>query len=337
MTHVEGDFDTSEIKNAVHVEHDSLEDAVFISRTLAIICENLEIPIGHLDKPGYRGSGKGASESENSRGEYAPCYLHPQFLNGEKAKAFVNLLKELTETDCWTRIAGYLLMNCPVRMENLIAARKQFAPELLLPVELRSLAKHIPADADKSELAHLAAKIGGLDDRQREVFDAVVEAGWHCGSVAEIINLTGNLDCFDLRRAVNESQYGDYRISRDRAECETAIHRLDKSDDPADRALVKHIMRLTRIADSEAYGYHVAKEEGSVFTAQGLISMGRGLEQLYHGVHDIPAEYRTPEAQAASGREKPSVMKKIAEARTKSVTTEKLKCGKPSKSRGEEL
>lgn len=96
------DFDTSAIKDAIHVEYGryvSVGDAAQIPRTLAAACESLDIPIGYLGEPGYHGSSKGISDFDAiPDNDYSPCYLHPQFLKGAEAKAFAGLLKELLET-----------------------------------------------------------------------------------------------------------------------------------------------------------------------------------------------------------------------------------------------
>jgi len=293
---VDVDFDTSGIKPSIHVDYGryvAVDEAAPIPRAFANVCDSLLIPIGYLGEPGYHGSSKGISDFNHlSHSEFEPCYLHPQFMKGEEAREFVGLLKELTETDRWGQIAGYLRENYPVYMSDLETAREQFAPELLLPVELRPLSNVIPADADKSELAYLAAKVRNMDGDQRKVFDAVIEAGRYCGSVGEIINLTENLDCFGLQPSLSESEYGDSRLDRDFHECKAVIDRLVNSDDAVERALAKHLTRLERCADEAEYGRQAAEEIGGVFIKQGLLIEKRSLQEVYRGVEDIPAEYR---------------------------------------------
>jgi hypothetical protein len=167
------------------------------------------------------------------------------------------------------------------------------------------LAKHIPIDADQSELAYLSAKIIGMDDEQRNVFYAVIEGGLHYGgSVATFINITENLDCFDLESAaLDESMYGAFRLESDWDICEAAINRLEKSEDPSDRFLVKHIMLLNRCADDETYGHHAMKDDGGAFTSRGYITQGRPLEDKYRGLQDIPAECRSPAVPMTSAPE----------------------------------
>jgi hypothetical protein len=290
---VEVDFDTSSIKDAVNVEYGhyiSVDEAATIPRALAVVCESLNIPIGYVGEPGCHGSGKDISNFERSSpSASAPCYLHPQFLRGEDARAFVALLTELSKTGHWMEIAGYLLANYPVNMSDLETARERFAPGLLLPAELHPMSMAIPIGADKTETDYLSAKVMGMDSDRRNILYAVVEAGWHCGSVAEIINLTENLDCFKLRPEYdNTTSYGENKLSRDWDECEAAVNRLEKSEGPAERALYKHIMLLERCVDEEAYGYNAAKEENGAFTRYGLVTHERVIEEIYRGVQDVP-------------------------------------------------
>lgn len=301
---VEVSFDTSDIKNAVRVEygyHVNEDGASSLSQKMAEICDELDIPIGYFSEPDYHGSHKGESSFNPwSRDSQGMAYLHPQFLKGTEAADFRVLLSELslTSADQWSKIKRYLIENSPVYHRDLEKARELFAPELLLPFPLRTLSAVIPADADKSELAYLAAKVGVMGGNQRKVFDAVVESGWHCGCVAEIINLTENLDCFDLQTSFTESGYGDYRLERDWEVFGEVVNRLEKSGNPEERALVKYLTVLGQCVDEAAYGCHVAEEEGGAFTKHGYLTGNKGFKEIYHGVEDIPAEYRvtTPSA-----------------------------------------
>jgi hypothetical protein len=185
------------------------------------------------------------------------------------------------------------------------------------PSELRSLSRYITADTDKSELAYLADKITGMDSEQRRLFDAVTEAGWHCGSVAEIVNITENLDCFTLQPALNEAEYGEYRLMRDWDESREALARLEKSDNPSDRALFMCATRLHHWMDEETYGSRALKSSDGVFTEHGFLVKESEPIEIYHGLQDLPSEYRS--AAHAEDRpapaEKPSVLALIAEAR----------------------
>jgi len=296
---VETDFVAAAVRDEIHVRYGWFVDitgAEAISDNLSYVCEDIGIPCGYL------GETKAAIGVYNDRRPFLPgasgdnhlSFLHPEFLKGEEARAFTSLLSELTESERWPEIFDYLREYYPAGQQDLEKAREQFAPELLLPEELRSLSKVIPAGADHSELDYLAAKVGGMNEEQRNIFDAVAEAGWHCGSIAEIINLTENLNCFDIEPTHSEAEYGAYRLEYDWDLCEEAVNRLEKSEDPADRALRRYITLLSRSVDDETYGYHAAKEEGGAFTAHGFIRQVRGMEDIYCGAQDILAEYHAP-------------------------------------------
>jgi hypothetical protein len=221
-------------------------------------------------------------------------FLHPDFLQGDEVREFITLLTDLSGSEDWVNISAYLYERYPINLADLRDAREQFAPELFLPAELRPLYKHIPDDADASELNYLTEKLRALGDSQRKVFNAVIEAGWHCVSVAEIINLTENLHNFDLEPTFNEAQYGAFRLANDWDICEMSIRRLEKSEDIGDRFLVKYISLLVKCAEDEAYGYNAAKDDGGKFTKYGYISQGEALEDIYRGKQDIPSEYLIP-------------------------------------------
>jgi len=333
------DFDADSVRRARHVSYGwyvDAKEALPISYDIANVCHDIGIPCGYLGKPSPGGSYNGNRPFlPGVSGEEHLNFLHPQFLKNNEAREFIKSLAELLETepDKWSRIQNYLRERSPITSQDLQDAKERFAPELLLPEVLRPLYKHIPVDADKSELAYLADKISGLDEEQRSIFNAVTHIGWQCGSVAEIINLTETLDCFELHPAHNEEMYGEFRLERDWDECESVINQLEKSENPAERAVAKYITLLNRAVETEAYGCHAAKEASGIFTPHGLLTTeGSGEPRdVYCGIEDLPAEYRTspptPETRldttahatlaerTASLGDKPSVLAEIAESR----------------------
>ena len=59
------------------------------------------------------------------------------------------------------------------------------------------------------ELNHLAHLLKELSPSERETLEAVMDSDQHCGSVQDLINLTQNLDCYDLHPGVdNEEMLG---------------------------------------------------------------------------------------------------------------------------------
>ena len=145
------------------------------------------------------------------------------------------------------------------------------------------------------ELNYLAARIGALQGGNgHDMFAAAVETKRYNGSVAEIINLTfsENLNRFDLLPAFTDEQYGEFLLDFGGDEHADAFNRLDNSDDPTDAALAKYIEKLEKYADREAYGRDAIKAENGVLTDKGLLIGGDGIQSIYHGSQDIPAEHR---------------------------------------------
>ncbi|MDR1669201.1 MAG: antirestriction protein ArdA [Oscillospiraceae bacterium] len=142
-----------------------------------------------------------------------------------------------------------------------------------------------------NELNYLAAKLAAMDPNAFEIFAAAAEAKRHCGSVAELINITENLGCFDLQPAFSAEQYGEFLIDMDYDTC-VVVDRLKQSKDPAERLLFKFISRLEGAVDSEKYGYNAAKEEDGVFTERGYLTENENdFKTVYCGSEGVPAEY----------------------------------------------
>ncbi len=61
------------------------------------------------------------------------------------------------------------------------------------------------------EFNHLACLLSELDQGELEKFEVVLHTGTHTSSVADIINLTQNLDCFEFYPDIeNEEDLGRY-------------------------------------------------------------------------------------------------------------------------------
>ena len=145
------------------------------------------------------------------------------------------------------------------------------------------------------ELNYLAVRLGDLDEAGQEVFAANLEAGKNCGSIAELINLTyaENIDRFDCWPAYNPAEYGNILINQFmQDEHAIAFNRLKDSANPEDNALAVHIEKLEKHTDLAAFGRTTAKEEGGIFTKQGYLVGGDGLQTLYRDSADIPDQHR---------------------------------------------
>ena len=97
------------------------------------------------------------------------------------------------------------------------------------------------------ELNYLASKLDEMSQGEYEQFQAAMEIGDHSGSLQEIINLTENLDCYDV--------YPDIRDHDDLGRY--YIEELDAMQVPE---------HLRNYIDYEAYGRDIALEEGGEFT-----------------------------------------------------------------------
>ena len=121
------------------------------------------------------------------------------------------------------------------------------------------------------ELNYLAAMVEELDDTAK--FEAALEYGEHSSNAQEIINLTQNLDCYELYAEVNSEEDLGYYFADE----------LNAIDIP------EHIQQYF---DYEAYGRDLAIEGGE-FVSGGYIENTSGsFIEHYSGREDIPEEYR---------------------------------------------
>ena len=125
------------------------------------------------------------------------------------------------------------------------------------------------------ELNYLASKLDEMSESEYAQFQAGMEMGDHCGSLQEIINLTENLDCYEVYPDIHDyDDLGRYYIEE-----------LDVMQVPE---------HLQNYIDYEAYGRDVALEESGTFTDQGYVrDTGDSFHEYYDGERDsIPDEYR---------------------------------------------
>ena len=125
------------------------------------------------------------------------------------------------------------------------------------------------------ELNYLASKLEEMSDSEYAQFQAGMEIGDHCGSLQEIINLTENLDCYEVYPHIADyDDLGRYYIDE-----------LEVMQVPE---------HLQNYIDYEAYGRDVAMDENGSFTDQGYVrDTGDRFCEYYDGERgSIPDEYR---------------------------------------------
>ena len=124
------------------------------------------------------------------------------------------------------------------------------------------------------ELNHLAHLISELDSDEIETLEAVLNKGDHTSSVADIINLVHNLDCYDLHPGVTD----DETLGRIYVE---DMELLDVPDN------------VLPYFDFEAYGRDARINDCGHFAPGGYVfNNGGNFVERYHGIEDIPPEHR---------------------------------------------
>ena len=142
------------------------------------------------------------------------------------------------------------------------------------------------------ELNYMAAKVATLSDYQTVLYISALEAGNHNGSIKDLINLAENIHHFDLQPAFSEAQLGEFVIQMRKDNTADLFDRLEQSEDQKEKELTEYILELETYADESAFGRGVAQQEKGVFTEQGYIVEREEFKEIYHGMEDIPKEYR---------------------------------------------
>lgn len=175
------------------------------------------------------------------------------------------------------------------------------------------LRKHLPRRLEVTgfdELNYFAAKFRDMSEDQRAVFDAALLSGRHCGSVRELINLTENLDRFELLPFHTAKQYGEHLKETRGKEHYHALDRLLASYAPHNRKLYTYILDLQESVDPVLYGLCRAEKENGSFSEYGYLRGRADFREVYRGPEDIPTEYRVH-----TRADKASVLDQIAAAR----------------------
>ena len=146
------------------------------------------------------------------------------------------------------------------------------------------------------ELNHLACLLSELDQGELEKFEAVLHTGAHTSSVADIINLTQNLDCFEFYPDIeNEEELGRYWAE----------------DLPIPEELKDYF-------DYEAYGRDISINEGGHMAPGGYVVQTSGdFKEYYHGPQDIPAEHKVFSYPQLSIREQVAAYKEVIDGSSK--------------------
>ena len=140
------------------------------------------------------------------------------------------------------------------------------------------------------ELNYLVSRINELAPEELEMFVAAAQHGEYTFSLQDFINLTYNLDCYELYPDI--SDYEDYG------------HML------VEAGVGFELPEAAKLYfDYEAYGEATAINEGGVFTKQGYIFNNRSaFKRVYDGEH-IPPEYKVfhyPPRQVSHGKSNPT-------------------------------
>ena len=125
------------------------------------------------------------------------------------------------------------------------------------------------------ELNYLASKLDDMMQYDYDKFCAAVYMGDHTSSIQDLINLTENLDCYDVYPDIEDDEdLGRYYLEE------------------VDASLIPEHLR--NYIDYEAYGRDIRFSDGGEYTDFGYVrDTGNSYVEFYNGDRDdIPEEYR---------------------------------------------
>ena len=139
------------------------------------------------------------------------------------------------------------------------------------------------------ELNHLACLLSELPQSEIEKFEAALHMGAHTSSVADIINLAENLDCFEFYPEI---------------ESEEDLGRYFAEDLPIPAELKDYV-------DYESYGRDISTNENGHFSHGGYVVQTSDIEEIYHGTEDISKEHKIFALPQLSIREQMAAYKEV--------------------------
>lgn len=139
--------------------------------------------------------------------------------------------------------------------------------------ELPGLVERLNEYAHLDEINYLCALLSGMGEADREKFAAAMTHGEYAGNLQDLINLTQNLDCYELYPSVkSEEEYGYFLIDE--------LHTMQLPEE------AKHYF------DFEAYGSDTIINEGGDLTAQGYIYNNRSPFTEHYNGRELPPQYK---------------------------------------------
>ena len=159
--------------------------------------------------------------------------------------------------------------------------------------DVLGLYDHLNEYANLDELNHLACLLSELDRDELDTFEAVIDKGDHTASVADIINLVHNLDCYELYPSVSD----DETLGR------IYVEDMDALEVPEN---------VLPYFDFEAYGRDVRLNDNGHYAPGGyVIKTSTDFVELYHDVEDIPPEQKVFRFPKLSIREQMTAYKEV--------------------------
>lgn len=172
-------------------------------------------------------------------------------------------------------------LSFPTTTEQVQAALREididrlFSSEIIIldySIGVKGVAQALGEYTHIDELNYLASRLNELDPEELMKFSAAVEHGEYANSAEDLINLTFNLDHYELYPVQNAEEYGRWLID--------------------ELGAIELPEQALNYFNYESYGEDTAINEGGTFTSQGYMLAGpEPFQKVYDGQH-IPEQYQ---------------------------------------------
>ncbi len=153
---------------------------------------------------------------------------------------------------------------------------------------IKGLIEHLPMSADIDVINHLAYRLlEEIHPQRLPIFEAVMQSGRHCGSLRDIINVTENLDCFNIRPIHSLEQYAGLLRDNMRGQYAEALTIVRSGTAKWMRDISAYIAGLETHFDAEAYATAVVADENGQFLPCGYLTESGGFVEVYNSKYDI--------------------------------------------------
>ena len=184
-----------------------------------------------------------------------------------------DVLETLSSIDIDEKNSNYIVSECKLELKN-------------------KMEYSLSQNANFDELNYLANIILNFKNQYNfDIFEAVL-ATTDYPTMADIINIANNINCYELYPANNFQEYSQFIDENFVGQYDHIIEKLHNSLDFEERVFAKYVEDLENSLDLKAFTKIYVDEEKGKFTEHGYLVQHGEHKGKYEDKKDIPNEYK---------------------------------------------